>query len=141
VPAEFNPAKPLFEATVAVRWADQDMLGHVNNVMFMRYLEEARLQWFMSGGLAPGETPERAVVVSIGATLLKSIVYPAQLRVTVELAAVGNRSITLSHRMLDAATPEICYAQGFAKLVWTDPQTGKSVPLPSRLLRELEVAN
>jgi acyl-CoA thioester hydrolase len=137
VPAEFNPPRPLFETAVAVRWADQDMVGHVNNVIFLRYMEEARLQWFNSLQLAPGDTDERAVVVSIGASLLKSIIYPATLRVTVALAAVGNRSITISHRLFDAADAEVLYAEGFAKVVWTDPATSRSVPLPASVLRGL----
>lgn len=137
MPAEFNPPRPLFETLVPVRWADQDMVGHVNNVIFLRYMEEARLQWFNSIELAPGDTPERAVVVSIGASLLKSIIYPATLRVTVALAAVGNSSITISHRMYDAAAPDVLYAEGHAKVVWTNPATSKSVPLPVSVLHAL----
>jgi acyl-CoA thioester hydrolase len=31
-----------FEHTVTVRWRDTDALGHVNHVVFLTYLEEAR---------------------------------------------------------------------------------------------------
>lgn len=137
MPAEFSPPIPLFEALVPVRWADQDMVGHVNNVVFLRYMEEARLQWFSSVKLAPGDTEERAVVVSLGASLLRSIVYPATLRVTVNLAAVGNRSITISHEIYDSMTPGVRYADGHAKIVWTDPSTGKSLPVPAAVLHAL----
>ena len=36
-----------------VRWADMDAYGHVNNVAFLRYLEEARIDFMFR--LAPGE--------------------------------------------------------------------------------------
>ena len=29
----------------AVRWADMDMLGHVNNTSYFRYFEQARIEW------------------------------------------------------------------------------------------------
>ncbi|MET8676337.1 thioesterase family protein [Streptomyces sp. NPDC004647] len=36
-----------------LRWSDMDALGHVNNVVFLRYLEEARIDFMFR--LAPGE--------------------------------------------------------------------------------------
>nr|WP_276617684.1 thioesterase family protein [Streptomyces coryli] len=36
-----------------MRWADMDAYGHVNNVVFLRYLEEARIDFMFR--LAPGE--------------------------------------------------------------------------------------
>ncbi|WP_329178838.1 acyl-CoA thioesterase [Streptomyces sp. NBC_01477] len=36
-----------------LRWADMDAFGHVNNVTFLRYLEEARIDFMFR--LAPGE--------------------------------------------------------------------------------------
>jgi acyl-CoA thioester hydrolase len=36
------PMNALFERPVSVRWRDTDALGHVNHVVFLTYLEEAR---------------------------------------------------------------------------------------------------
>lgn len=45
-----NPAAPESRAPVTVplelRWADTDVYGHVNNVSYVRYLEEARIRAF-----------------------------------------------------------------------------------------------
>lgn len=35
-----------------VRWADQDAQGHVNNVTFIDYLQEARVDWILNGPMA-----------------------------------------------------------------------------------------
>ncbi|MHB1284685.1 MAG: acyl-CoA thioesterase, partial [Metallibacterium scheffleri] len=40
-----EPAQPLFTAILMVRWRDLDAFNHVNNSVFLTYLEEARLQW------------------------------------------------------------------------------------------------
>jgi len=133
--ARGDTGKTLYTAQIPVRWGDLDANNHVNNVSYFRYLEEVRVQWMVRHGVLSDEY--KPVAVKLGATFLKSIEYPATLLVTLELAAVGRRSISLTHRILDATDHGLCYAEGDAKLVWTDPATGKSAPLPERLLREL----
>lgn len=43
-----------------LRWSDMDAFGHVNNVVFLRYLEEARIDFMFR--LAPGTVPRRSQV-------------------------------------------------------------------------------
>src|SRR5690606_8171388 len=44
--------KPLlYVAQVSVRWADMDSYGHVNNTLYIQYLEEARVAWFEKLGI------------------------------------------------------------------------------------------
>jgi len=125
----------VFTARIPVRWGDQDANNHVNNVSYFRYLEEARVQWMVEYGVLAATF--KPVAVTLGATFLKSIEYPASLLVTCAVSEVGRRSISLSHRIVDADNPELCYAEGYAKLVWTDPETGKSGRLPESLLSGL----
>jgi acyl-CoA thioester hydrolase len=35
----------VFEKEIEIRWRDQDAYGHVNNAVFLTYLEEARDEW------------------------------------------------------------------------------------------------
>ena len=35
----------MFEKEIEIRWRDQDAYGHVNNAVFLTYLEEARDEW------------------------------------------------------------------------------------------------
>ena len=131
--SELTLGKEIFVIEVVVRWGEQDVNRHVNNVAYFRYLEEARVQWMA----AKNVLELNPVAVTAGATFLKSIQYPAKLLVTVEIGEVGNRSLTLTHRIIDAADTTVCYAEGYAKLVWVDPDVGKSVPVPERLLSQL----
>jgi len=130
-----EPDVPVFSIRLPVRWGDQDTNNHVNNVSYFRYLEEARVQWMLRCGVL--EDVFKPVAVTLGATFLKSIEYPANLLITNMISEVGRRSISLTHQILDADRPELLYAEGYAKLVWTDPATGKSVPLPDKLLDAL----
>ena len=39
---------PTFQCLIPVRWGDLDAFNHVNNASYLRYVEEARLQWLHS---------------------------------------------------------------------------------------------
>ena len=125
--------QPLFVAAIAVRWRDLDAFNHVNNSAFLTYLEEARLQW-----LATVRGPwfdEHAMPVLAASTLnyRAPISWPGALQVELYLARLGNSSLTLAHRVVDAADPARRYCDGEVVLVWMDPATGRSVPLPQSL--------
>lgn len=47
-----------------VRWADLDALGHVNNVVYVDYLQEARVDMFRSRTAVPGRDLEDGLVVA-----------------------------------------------------------------------------
>ena len=49
-----------FILEVPLRWGDMDAMAHLNNVMYFRLMEEARIQWFQQFGfptLPSGEAP------------------------------------------------------------------------------------
>lgn len=125
--------KIIFTTDVPVRWGDMDAYNHVNNVSYFRYLEETRVRWMFKHELSDVDAGLSPVLVKSGATFLKSVLYPATLRITTSLHEIGARSISLQHRILDADNTDICYAEGYAKLVWIDMRTGKSIPLPQRV--------
>lgn len=41
----------LHTAHIPVRWGDMDNYGHVNNTVYLEYVQEARVAWFASVGL------------------------------------------------------------------------------------------
>ncbi len=45
-----DPSAPRYRVNVPLRWSDMDAYGHVNNVQFLRLLEDARVigfeEWF-----------------------------------------------------------------------------------------------
>ncbi|MDE2566900.1 MAG: acyl-CoA thioesterase, partial [Burkholderiales bacterium] len=47
LPAE---KKLVYECVVPLRWGDMDAMGHVNNTLYFRYLEIARLDWLFQVG-------------------------------------------------------------------------------------------
>ena len=36
---------------IPIRWGDMDAMGHVNNTVYFRYIESARIAWLEQAGL------------------------------------------------------------------------------------------
>jgi acyl-CoA thioester hydrolase len=122
----------LFVASVGVRWRDLDAFNHVNNSTYLTYLEEARLQWLRH---VPGWFDEQSMPVLAASEInyRRPIEWPAQLHVELTCERLGNSSITLAHRILDADDATRLYSDGNVVLVWMNPTTGKPVALPDSI--------
>lgn len=130
--------KALFVAEMSVRWRDLDAFNHVNNATYLTYLEEARLQWLRH---VPGPWfSERSMPVLAASELnyRRPIEWPAQLAVELYAARMGNSSMTVAHRIVDATDPETLYSDGHVVMVWMDPSSGTSVVLPDCIRQAAE---
>ena len=135
-----KPHRALVHTSIQpVRWGDMDALGHVNNTVYFRFMEQARIEWLYAlaeegGGYTSGTGP---VIVNASCTFLVPIVYPGDVEVRMYLGEAGRSSIG-SHYELDCAGRRM--AEGAAKIVWIDLASGRSVPLPDRLRAMLDAA-
>lgn len=109
---------------IDLRWGDADAFGHVNNVVFFRYLEEARARVIPESG--PGSTilSGGLVVAEQQLKYLAPLHYrkaPVQVGITVD--HVGGSSFRLACRVFDAQGGAV-YAEGFVALVTYNFTTG-----------------
>lgn len=87
-----------------LRWSDMDAFGHVNNVVFLRYLEEARIDFMFR--LAPGEGcrafSEGSVVARHEVDYLRPLVHRHE-PVTVEswITKLSAASFTIAYEIKD----------------------------------------
>lgn len=125
-----NPTpRVLARVPIAVRWRDLDAYNHVNNATFLTYLEEARLVWLTS---IEGEwkTADFSPVLAASQVNFRDqIEWPAELLVDVTCEKLGNSSLTLAHRITSADGTKL-YSDASVVMVWINPASGKSVPLP-----------
>ncbi len=124
---------PVHTTLIPVRWGDMDALGHVNNTVYFRYAEQARIEWLLSLGypdiVAVEEGP---VIINASCTFLKPITYPATVEVRTLIGKPGRSSLPTYYEMRVVGEDEV-YAEGAAKVVWWNPKTGKSLTLPDNL--------
>lgn len=130
---------------IPIRWGDMDAMGHVNNTVYFRYIESARIAWLEQVGALPdpsisGEGP---VIVNAQCSFLKQLTYPGEIEVTTFVGPPGRSSIEVTHE-IRLVGPDgqagALHAEGGAKVVWIDFKAEKSRPLPDRLRALLPAA-
>jgi acyl-CoA thioester hydrolase len=125
----------LHTARIPVRWGDMDNYGHVNNTVYLEYVQEARVEWFASVGIDIDHTPEGPVVLQTLHTYLKPVVHPATLVVELYAGPIGRSSLVVEHRLTTQEDPHNCYGEGYCKLVWIDHGNNLSVAVPEHVRR------
>lgn len=120
-----------------LRWGDMDAMGHVNNTVYFRYLEQARIELFerlgcpaTPGGIGP-------VIVNAQCTFLRQLRYPGEIEISSWAGELGRSSFQTLHQIRRLDDPERLYAEGGAKVVWVDQRVEKSVPLPDAIRERL----
>ena len=63
----------------------------------------------------------------------RPIGWPADIIVELFCERMGKSSLTIGHRIVDAEDADRLYSDGRVVMVWMDPATGKSVPLPDAI--------
>jgi len=122
---------------IAVRWGDMDALGHVNNTVYFRYAEQARIEWLESLGFIDMVNVDGGpVIINASCTFLKPVVYPATVVVDILIGEPGQSSMPTFFEMRCVGDDTTLYAEGAVKVVWWNPRTGKSQPLPD-FIRQL----
>jgi acyl-CoA thioester hydrolase len=118
-----------------IRWGDMDALGHVNNTVYFRYMEQARIEWLFEqfptrtayGGSGP-------VIVNASCTFERPLVYPGEVEVRMFLGDLGRSSVGSFYEIWMGGER---YAEGAARIVWIDLATGRSTPLPDAVAAPL----
>jgi acyl-CoA thioester hydrolase len=129
---------PLSVDVFPMRWGDMDALGHLNNTLYFRFCEEARVRWLEERGWAiRSDVTVGAILAGTSCQFRVPLVYPCDVRVETYVSKIGNSSFTLSHRMMRNNMPDEVAAEAEAVIVWCDYAAGKSVPLPDDLRAQL----
>jgi acyl-CoA thioester hydrolase len=124
---------------IPIRWGDMDAMGHVNNIVYFRYMEQARISWFEN--LLPRKDAAwkttGIVIVSASCNFKRAITYPGTVEVRVFVAAPGRSSISTSYELRVDEDPEP-YADGEAVVVFIDMESQKAVRIPEDIRARLQ---
>jgi len=122
-----------------VDWGDMDAFGHVNNVAYFRYFENARIEYFRRIGWWEylTETGVGPIVGATQARFRRPVRYPDTLRAGAKVLSFGTDRFTLRHVLVSRATGEMV-AEGDAVVVSIDYRANAKVPLPGELRRRID---
>jgi acyl-CoA thioester hydrolase len=80
---------------ITTRWSDNDVFGHVNNVVYYAWFDTAVTGWLLDKGLLDPTTSEIiCVVVETSCTYFDSASFPDAIQVGIAIERVGRSSVT-----------------------------------------------
>lgn len=81
--------------TIAMRWADNDVYGHVNNTVYYQWFDTAVNQWLVEAGLLDIEAGDSiGLVVETSCAYFAPLGFPGQVDVAIAVERLGSSSIT-----------------------------------------------
>ena len=122
-----------FVVNIPLRWGDMDAMSHLNNVMYFRLMEEARIQWFQEFGFPTLPTAEAPILAHVSCDFVRAMTYPGTAVVRQIVTRVGRSSVEMSLSIEKAGEPGVTYATGRSVIVWYDYSEGRSKPWPEAI--------
>lgn len=133
--------QPFLSVPVYRRFSDLDPLGHVNNVVFHDYLQEARMGLVRDIGLVRNDDFAQVVVKQEITHRKPLLLAPEPILIDTWVARLGNSSYTLAYRIRDEVGEIAAEASSVMAIV--DPGSGRPIrmsPELRSLLRQLTLA-
>ena len=110
-----------------IHWGEMDAFNHLNNVVYYRYAESARIAYLQTLGMFDGSMV--TVLAQSSCQYLRPVTYPDTLLLGVRCQRLGNTSITIEYRYYSTAQSAIVAtaeavvvrleSDGKTKLPWT----------------------
>jgi acyl-CoA thioester hydrolase len=122
---------------ITTRWIDNDVYGHINNVVYYEFFDTAVNGYLIAQGaldIAKGEVI--GLVVETHCNYFKPVAFPDRLRAGLRVAKMGTSSVTYNVGIF-RNDDDIAAAQGHFVHVYVDRATSKPVPLPEALKKAL----
>jgi acyl-CoA thioester hydrolase len=117
---------------IRVRFRDVDMLGHVNNAVYLTYLEEARMLYYREVMARTAMRLGSFILANVQINYKSPAFLNEELDVAVRVVSMRNSSLIYAFRIAGAGGGRVV-ADGTTTLVSYDYGEGKSVEIPEDL--------
>jgi len=115
------------------RWMDNDVYGHVNNVVYYAFFDTVINRYLVdAGGLDIFEGPVIGLAVETGCSFARPVRFPDVLEAGLRVAHLGTSSVRYEVGIFTKGEPDIA-AHGHFVHVFVDRETRRATPIPPRL--------
>lgn len=127
---------------IPVQWGEMDAYGHVNNTVFFRYFETARVLYLERCGFLDSFDRDRigAILHSTSCRFRRPLFYPDTVLVAGRASEVGSDRFTMTYEIYSSAQ-ETTVAEGSGVIVSFDYENRRKAPIPADVrarIRDLE---
>jgi len=122
-----------------VQWGDQDAFGHVNNVVYFRWFETARIEYFRRAGIgdAAAQHGTGPILAAVNCNFRRQLLYPDSLLLSASVTSIGRTSLKMAHRIY-STTQQLIAAEGDSTLVLFDYDAQRPVAISDEIRSRLE---
>jgi acyl-CoA thioester hydrolase len=120
-----------FSVDIQMRFRDIDGMGHVNNAVFLTYLEQGRLAWF---GSDAAFALNDVILARTEIDFRSPLEVGEEVEIGVRPIRVGSKSFELEYELRAGGR---LVAEAKSVLVGYDYERGVSIPVPERWQRRL----
>jgi len=137
---EREPAMYQFPVKLQLRldWSEMDLFGHINNVMYFKFIQASRVNYWEHVGLMRDYYKDKIgpILVSTGCQFSKPLFYPDNITVEVRVEFIKTTSIGLHHRILNSKNE--FSAEAHDVIVLYNFTKNEKVPIPMELRQAIE---
>ena len=122
-----------------VQWGDQDAFGHVNNTVFFRWFESARIEYVRRVTRVDAPSPDSAglILASIQCDFKRPVNFPDSIVAGARVVQIGNSSMRMEHAVWSEGQ-QVLVAEGHSTVVVFDYAAGRSRRVPKEMRAEIE---
>lgn len=122
---------------VQLRFNDIDILGHLNNTVYLSLYDLGKARYMEDAGLRDrGPAAPTSVIADVHCSYIKPILFGDEIYVTTRCSHIGEKSFTLEQEMVDH-TGEV-RSKCSTVMVYIDPDSRHSAPLPDSFRHKIE---
>ena len=123
---------------ISTRWSDNDIYGHLNNVIYYSYFDSVANHFLIHrGGLDIHSGEIIGLVVSSGCHYHASLAYPDRLEGALRVNRLGNSSVEYGLAIFREGE-ELAAAEGYFTHVFVDRGSRRPVPIAEALRNALQ---
>ena len=135
---EFNHRFPV-QVNLPVQWGEMDAFGHVNNTVYFKYFETARLAYFNAVGVMQDMRDDQLgpILAETNAQFKRALVFPDQVIVGAHVSEVLEYGFMMQYGIYSQQQKTIT-TLGTGRIVMVDYKSGKKVKPSNKLLKSIQ---
>ncbi len=135
---EFNSSFPI-QVRIPVQWGEMDAFGHVNNTVYFKYFETARLAYFNAVGVMQDMQDNQLgpILAETNAKFKRALVFPDQVTVGANVTEKHEYGFLMQYGVFSKQQQTIT-TLGVGRIVMVDYKSGKKVKPSNKLLHSIQ---
>jgi len=122
---------------IQTRWMDNDVYGHINNVIYYSYFDTVINRYLIEvGGLDIQNSPVIGVTAETRCQFFESVSYPEELQAGLRVKRIGNSSVVYNIGIFQK-NPERMLAAGYFVHVFVNRSSNQPISIPYKIREAL----